>query len=57
MLTARRLIEKRRYYIVGAFLVSAMLTPPDVLLQLALVVPLLGLYQALIAYVRWSERD
>jgi sec-independent protein translocase protein TatC len=55
MVTAHQLIDKRRYYIVGAFVVSAMLTPPDALSQLALAIPLLAFYEAAIAFLRWVE--
>ena len=55
MVTAQQLIDKRRYYIVAAFVAAAVLTPPDVLSQLALAVPLLLLYEAAIALLRSSE--
>ena len=42
----RRACRKRRYVIVGAFVIAAILTPPDVLSQLALALPLLALYEA-----------
>jgi sec-independent protein translocase protein TatC len=37
--------EARRYVIVGAFVVAAVLTPPDVLSQFMLAVPLILLYE------------
>ena len=43
---------KRRYFIVGAFVIAAVLTPPDVISQLSLAVPLLLLYEGSI----WSVR-
>ncbi len=39
------LTEVRRYVIVGAFIVSAVVTPPDVASQLALAIPLCILYE------------
>jgi sec-independent protein translocase protein TatC len=42
--------RNRRYAIVFAFVVAAVLTPPDVLSQFALAIPLIGLYEASI----WS---
>jgi sec-independent protein translocase protein TatC len=39
------LVEARRYVIVGAFIVAAVVTPPDVTSQLALAVPLCILYE------------
>jgi sec-independent protein translocase protein TatC len=56
ILTSQQLKEKRRYFIVGAFIIAAVLTPPDVLSQLSLAVPLLGLYEASIVAVRIVER-
>jgi sec-independent protein translocase protein TatC len=56
IISAQQLVEKRRYFIVGAFIIAAVLTPPDVLSQLSLAVPLLGLYEASIFAVRIVEK-
>ena len=56
IITAQQLKAKRRYFIVGAFIIAAVLTPPDVLSQLSLAVPLLGLYEASIFAVRIVEK-
>jgi sec-independent protein translocase protein TatC len=56
ILTSEQLKAKRRYFIVGAFVIAAVLTPPDVLSQLSLAVPLLGLYELSIFSVRWVEK-
>jgi sec-independent protein translocase protein TatC len=48
--------DKRRYAIVIVFAVAAVLTPPDVISQLALAVPTLLLYEASILSVRMVER-
>lgn len=45
MVTTEQLRAMRRYVIVGAFVVAAVLTPPDVLSQFMLAVPLLMLYE------------
>jgi sec-independent protein translocase protein TatC len=45
MVTTQQLREARRYVIVGAFVVAAVLTPPDVLSQFMLAIPLLLLYE------------
>ena len=45
MVTQQQLREARRYVIVGAFVVAAVLTPPDVLSQFMLAVPLCLLYE------------
>ncbi|MCX4165805.1 MULTISPECIES: twin-arginine translocase subunit TatC [Paraburkholderia] len=46
ILTVKKLKEIRPYVIVGAFVVSAVVTPPDVFSQLILAVPLIVLYEA-----------
>jgi sec-independent protein translocase protein TatC len=56
ILTSQQLKEKRRYFIVGAFVVAAVLTPPDVLSQCSLALPLLLLYEGSIWSVRVVER-
>jgi sec-independent protein translocase protein TatC len=40
-----QLREWRRYFIVGAFIVAAIVTPPDVVSQLALAIPMCILYE------------
>jgi len=45
MVTTQQLREARRYVIVGAFVVAAVLTPPDVLSQFMLAIPLMLLYE------------
>ncbi len=50
------LVSKRRYAIVIVFAIAAVLTPPDVLSQLALAVPTLLLYEISIFAVRWVEK-
>ena len=47
---------KRRYAIVIVFVVAAVLTPPDVISQLALAVPTLLLYEASVFSVRMVEK-
>ena len=56
ILTSEQLREKRRYFIVGAFVLAAVLTPPDVISQLSLALPLLVLYEGSIWSVRLVER-
>jgi sec-independent protein translocase protein TatC len=56
ILTSEQLRAKRRYFIVGAFVIAAVLTPPDVLSQLSLAVPLMLLYEGSIWSVRWVEK-
>jgi sec-independent protein translocase protein TatC len=56
IVTSDGLREKRRYFIVGAFVVAAVLTPPDVISQLSLAIPLTVLYEASIYSVRMVEK-
>ena len=45
MVTTQQLRDARRYVVVGAFVVAAVLTPPDVLSQFMLAIPLCLLYE------------
>ena len=56
LITAEQLKAKRRYFIVGAFVLAAVLTPPDVISQMSLAVPLLILYEGSIWSVRMVEK-
>src|SRR5262249_33689406 len=56
ILTSEQLKSKRRYFIVGAFVIAAVLTPPDVISQLALAIPLLALYEGSIWSVKIVEK-
>src|SRR5712672_1448344 len=56
IITADQLKAKRRYFIVVAFIIAAVLTPPDVLSQLSLAIPLLLLYEGSIIAVRIVEK-
>jgi sec-independent protein translocase protein TatC len=46
LLTIKKLKEIRPYVVVGAFIVAAVVTPPDVFSQLILALPLIILYEA-----------
>jgi sec-independent protein translocase protein TatC len=56
VLTSDQLKSKRRYFIVGAFVLAAVLTPPDVISQMSLAIPLLILYECSIWSVRMVEK-
>jgi sec-independent protein translocase protein TatC len=56
IITSKMLREKRRYFIVIAFIIAAVLTPPDVLSQSSLALPLLALYEGSIIAVRMVEK-
>lgn len=56
IIDAAWLKAKRRYAIVGIFVIAAVLTPPDVISQFALAVPTLLLYEGTIFVVRMTEK-
>ncbi len=56
LIDAKFLKEKRRYAIVIVFIIAAVLTPPDVISQLALALPTLLLYEASIIAVQMVEK-
>lgn len=56
LVTSSWLASKRRYAIVGVFIVAAVLTPPDVFSQVSLAVPLLALYEISILCCKLVEK-
>jgi sec-independent protein translocase protein TatC len=56
IVNSQMLREKRRYFVVIAFIIAAVLTPPDVLSQASLALPLLALYEGAIIAVRIVEK-
>jgi sec-independent protein translocase protein TatC len=56
IVTSEQLKSKRRYFIVIAFVIAAVLTPPDVLSQMSLALPLLALYEGSVWSVRMVEK-
>lgn len=57
LLTTETLAAKRRYAIVAVFVIAAVLTPPDVISQVGLAIPLLGLYEISIWIGRSIEKQ
>ncbi len=57
IINAKQLREKRRYFIVVAFIIAAVLTPPDVISQMSLALPLLLLYEGSIIAVGIVEKN
>lgn len=51
------LAAKRKYAIVGMFIFAAIVTPPDVISQVGLAIPLILLYEISIWMVKGIERD
>ena len=59
LVTVKKLREFRGYFVVVAFVIAAVLTPPDVVSQLALAIPMCLLYEiGIIAagYFKKSEK-
>src|ERR1700758_504999 len=56
IITSKQLRDKRRYFIVIAFVIAAVLTPPDILSQSSLAIPLLALYEGSIIAVSVVEK-
>ncbi|MEE2746787.1 MAG: twin-arginine translocase subunit TatC [Pseudomonadota bacterium] len=54
--SSRGLAEKRKYAIVFSFIGAAIITPPDVISQVGLAIPIIVLYEASILAVRMVEK-
>jgi sec-independent protein translocase protein TatC len=57
LITSQGLISKWRYAFVAMFAVAAVLTPPDIVSQCSLAIPLILLYFLSIFSCRWVERQ
>jgi sec-independent protein translocase protein TatC len=55
IVTLAKLRESRPYVIVGAFIIAAIVTPPDVLSQLLLAIPMILLYELGLLIARFYE--
>ena len=56
IVTADGLASKRRYAIVGLFVIAAVLTPPDIISQIGLAIPGIALYEISIFIARLMEK-
>jgi sec-independent protein translocase protein TatC len=56
LVTSAGLVAKWRYAVVGMFGVAAVLTPPDIISQVSLAIPLILLYGLSIFSCRWVEK-
>ena len=56
LVDAKALADKRRYVIVWAFIFGAILTPPDIISQTLLALPMLLLYEVGILLARYAAR-
>ena len=57
MVTLEQLKSFRGYFVVVAFVVAAIVTPPDVISQLALAIPMCLLYEVGMLGARWFDRN
>ena len=57
LVTAKGLAKKRRYMVVVVFLVAAFLTPPDIISQVCLAIPILLLYELSILLVKYVGKS
>jgi len=55
--TVTQLKEGRSYVVVGAFIIAAIFTPPDIISQFMLAVPLWLLYEAGIIFVQFTKSE
>lgn len=56
MVTPQQLASVRRYVIVGAFVIAAIITPPDVISQFSLAVPMMLLYEVGLFVARYMVK-
>ena len=56
MITAEALARGRKYAVILTFIVAAFLTPPDIISQIILAVPILALYEFSIVLIRGRSR-
>lgn len=57
VVSVAKLREVRSYVVVGAFVIAAVVTPPDVTSQIMLAVPMCILYEIGLLFARFIERD
>lgn len=57
LITADSLASKRKYALIFTFIIAALLTPPDVISQIMLAVPIMGLYEISIILIRISAKN
>ncbi len=54
--SSKGMADKRKYAIVGVFVVAAVITPPDPISQLSLAIPIIALYEVSIYMAKLVER-
>jgi sec-independent protein translocase protein TatC len=55
LVTREQFAKSRRFVIVGIFIVAAIVTPPDVVSQLILAIPIMGLYEGSLLLMRKAK--
>ncbi len=56
LVTAKMLASKRKYALIAIVGMAAILTPPDIISQIGLIIPLLALYEISILSCKWLEK-
>ena len=56
IVSAKSMVAKRPYLIVGFFVIGMLLTPPDVISQLLLAIPMWMLFEVGVFFARFAER-
>lgn len=56
VLSKDSLVAKRRHAILAAFILGALLTPPDIMTQILVALPLITLYESAILYARFQHQ-
>ena len=57
LISSRTLASKRKYAVIITFIIAAFLTPPDIISQVMLAIPILGLYELSIWLIRFGEPE
>lgn len=57
IVTAEGLAAKRKYALIAAFAIGAILTPPDIISQVSLAVPMMLLYEVSILSIRLTRKN
>lgn len=56
LISADTLASKRKYALIVTFIVAAIITPPDIISQVVLAIPILGLYELSILLIRMHTK-
>ena len=57
IITPDDLASKRKYAILTAFVIAAILTPPDVISQILLALPIIALYELSIIFSKFLSKS